>query len=159
MYLDHYVQARSFRPDGLASDAHSSGDRARSSTWYSSLARYVSQSPERHAAIRHRRLSTCSSYLMRNWATSPTYTSNCPTLPTIERNGWTSEDGKYVPVRCLTLPAPRAVIELTKCGCKSSRCSCTNNGLACTPLCKCYGDECENVIRTDVHEDEEEDEW
>jgi len=43
------------------------------------------------------------------------YTTNHPVLPPIERNGWNVEEGAYVPVRCLTLPAPRAVIELTKC--------------------------------------------
>jgi len=29
------------------------------------------------------------------------------------------KDDMYIPVKCLNSPAPRAVIELTKCGCKS----------------------------------------
>lgn len=41
------------------------------------------------------------------------------TLPLIEPNGWSVEDGMYVPMRCLTLPAPQAVLELTKDECKS----------------------------------------
>ena len=44
------------------------------------------------------------------------YKTNCPELlPPIEQNGWSSESGGYVPVRCLALPAP---LELIKCGCK-----------------------------------------
>jgi hypothetical protein len=86
------------------------------------------------------------------------YCMNCPALPPIEQNGWSVEDGAYVPVRCLTLPAPRAVIELTKCGCKSGckglRCSCYKNGLPCTPLCKCYVSDYANVMRNEVHEDD-----
>ena len=82
------------------------------------------------------------------------YTRNCPTLPPIEENGWSEKEGSelYVPMRCLNMPAPRSVIELTKCGCKAGckgRCSCCKNGLPCTPLCKCYGMECGNVIRID----------
>ena len=60
------------------------------------------------------------------------YITNHPVLPAIEQNGWTVEKELLVPVRCLKLPAPRAVIELTKCGCKSGckgRCSCSKNGL------------------------------
>ncbi len=50
-------------------------------------------------------------------------------------NGW-SEKG--LPIKCLVPSAPRAVVELIKCGCKGEckgNCSCANNGLACTPLC------------------------
>lgn len=85
------------------------------------------------------------------------YPTNCPTLPPIEQNGWNVEKGVYVPVRCLTLPAPRAVIELTKCACKSGckgRCSCCKNSLPCTPLCKCYVGDCGNVIRNVVDEED-----
>ena len=42
----------------------------------------------------------------------------CQNLPPVERNGWEVKDGMYIPVRCLILSAPWAVIELTKCGCK-----------------------------------------
>lgn len=79
------------------------------------------------------------------------YDVNHPALPPIEDNGWTNEESGYAPVLCLALPAPLAVIELTKCGCRthcvSKQCSCSKNGLPCTPLCKCYGDECQNPIR------------
>lgn len=89
------------------------------------------------------------------------YQTNCPELPPIEENGWTSENGMYVPVRCLVLPAPRAVLELIKCGCKAGckgRCSCSNNDLPCTPLCKCYGGDCANTIREVVTDNAMDDE-
>ena len=47
------------------------------------------------------------------------YRTSCPFLPPINQNGWSLEKGEYIPVRCLTLPAPRAVLELTKCACRS----------------------------------------
>ena len=84
------------------------------------------------------------------------YTTNCLALPPNEENGWNVKKGVYVPVRCLTLPAPRAVIELPKrarkSGCKG-RCGCFKNRLPCTSLYKCYGSDCGNLIKDDTHED------
>ena len=80
------------------------------------------------------------------------YVTTCPILPPIDQSGWSEENGIYLPVRCLTLPAPRAVLELTKCTCRGGcrgRCNCCKNGLPCTPLCKCYGSECSNAIKND----------
>lgn len=85
------------------------------------------------------------------------YTSNCPALPPIDQNGWIVEEGLYVPVRCLNLPAPRAVIELTKCSCKSGctgRCTCCKNSIPCTPLCKCSAVDCDNVVKNSVIDDD-----
>ena len=66
------------------------------------------------------------------------YTSPHPSVPNLEDGGW-SEKG--LPTKCLVPPAPRAVVELVKCGCKR-QCKWNglgaNNGLACTHLCKCY---------------------
>ena len=50
------------------------------------------------------------------------YTSVRPVLPPIEQNGWCVHEGVYTPVMCLSLPAPKAVIELIKCGCKTGGC-------------------------------------
>ena len=90
------------------------------------------------------------------------YMTRSPDLPSIEQSGWRLEKGVYSPVQNLALPAPRAVIELTKCGCKkgcTSKCSCRKNGVPCTPLCKCYGKCCTNVTK-DTHDrlDDEDDE-
>ena len=91
------------------------------------------------------------------------YYTRCPNLPPINKNGWSLENEDYVPVRCLTLPAPQAVLELTKCTCRSGcrgRCSCYKNGLPCTPLCKCYGADCSNAINNDqLGVDEGDDEY
>ena len=75
------------------------------------------------------------------------YTRICPILPPIEENGWTMEGNMYIPMRCLNFPAPKAVIELTKCGCKvacAGNCGCSRNNLPCTPLCKCSTVGCTN---------------
>ena len=89
------------------------------------------------------------------------YKTSCPELPPIEDNGWRLENDVYLPVRCLIPPAPKGVIELTKCSCKTGcngpRCSCLKNCLPCTPLCKCHSGLCENVITTRVDDDLDDD--
>ena len=49
---------------------------------------------------------------------------------------------------CTLLPTPKAVIELTKCGCKKTacigNCNCFKNTLSCTPMCKCNVEMCQN---------------
>ena len=57
------------------------------------------------------------------------YTSPHPSLPNIEGNGWSE---KWLPMKCIVPPAPRAVVELVNCGCKGEckgDCYCANNGL------------------------------
>ena len=76
------------------------------------------------------------------------YTAVRPLLPPIEENGWNLQDGVYTPIMCTLLPAPKAVIELTKCGCKKTacigNCNCFKNTLPCTPMCKCNVEMCQN---------------
>ena len=38
--------------------------------------------------------------------------ANHPALPPVEENGWRTENGTYMPVRCLTVPASLTAIEL-----------------------------------------------
>ena len=101
---------------------------------------------------------TCSSllpHIMRvNFISrrDKSYTELNPSLPPLERNGWQIQDGVYSPLLSISLPAPKAVIELTKCSCKKTaclkNCSCYKNGLTCTPICKCNTEVlCENIIR------------
>ena len=71
-----------------------------------------------------------------------------PIISPLEDNGWEkSEDGIILPVRSLQLPAPQAIVELVKCGCRGqcsiNRCSCIKNKLSCTSLCKC--NDCSNI--------------
>src|SRR6218665_3676107 len=61
--------------------------------------------------------------------------------------------------RCL--PAPKAIIEMVSCHCKtdcsSARCSCRTNHLSCTNLCRC-GSECQNDEGTqNKHETDDDD--
>ena len=79
------------------------------------------------------------------------YLTDCPEFLSIEENGWNLlESGCYIPVKCLALPAPKAVLELIKCGCKAGCkgwCSCSINSLPYTPLSKCYSGDCANIVR------------
>lgn len=88
------------------------------------------------------------------------YITTHPVLPRLEDCGWVLDDGAIFPVRCLELPAPKAVLELIKCGCRSSacarNCSCANNNLPCTPLCKCHDQGCQNSKRDTVDVEDEE---
>ncbi len=82
-------------------------------------------------------------------ARDKSYREPMPQLPPLEENGWESGiDGKLSAVKCLNAPAPLAVLELVKCGCKGSchgkrNCSCQKNMVPCTPLCKCS--DCSNI--------------
>ena len=80
------------------------------------------------------------------------YTHAHPNLPDMTISGWNKCGEKFVPVRCLSPPAPKAVLELVKCGydpekgdCKGN-CSCHKNELPCTPLCNCYSSGCQNFV-------------
>ena len=78
------------------------------------------------------------------------YHQTHPELPSLTESGWTKEKYGNVlcPVHCLVPPAPRAILELIKCGCKAGDCStnqclCYKNRLPCTSLCTC-SDICAN---------------
>ena len=60
-----------------------------------------------------------------------------PEIPTPQDFGWTLVDGVFKEVMTTLPPAPEAITELIKCGCKVTRCSrnqckCKKNGLFCT---------------------------
>src|SRR6218665_1918114 len=64
------------------------------------------------------------------------------------QNGYYKEsDGQLKSTMPDALPAPKAIIEMVSCHCKtycsSARCSCRTNNLSCTDLCRC-GSECQN---------------
>ena len=82
------------------------------------------------------------------------YQISCPNLSPIEaidgmqKRGCTFQLGVllFLPHRNFSTKVLR---ELIKCSCKAGckgRCSCSKNGLPCTPLCKCYGRDCANTI-------------
>ena len=88
-----------------------------------------------------------------------------PRLPQPHGYGWEKEGDEWIPVTTKELPAPKAIVELVKCGCKKGRCSnnrcqCRKAGLYCTDLCCCCENDesCENVCEDhDEVQSEEED--
>lgn len=75
-------------------------------------------------------------------------------------HGWhRTADGKFSPVFMTVDPMPKAVTELIKCSCTSSkcsgRCSCSSANLPCTDACSCEGDtDCQNPLRQEALLDE-----
>ena len=65
------------------------------------------------------------------------------------QNGFYKEaSGEVKPMTTDVLPAPKSIIEMVRCQCKtdcsSKRCSCRAANLPCTDLCNCDSDQCEN---------------
>jgi len=76
------------------------------------------------------------------------------------QNGYHKEsDGQLKPTMTDALPAPKAIIEMVRCQCKtdcsSARCFCRTKNLSCTDLCQC-GSECQNDEDTQHETDNEE---
>ena len=74
-----------------------------------------------------------------------------------EENGWERDDtGELIPKLSDQIPAPEAIIELCLCGCTSgcitNKCSCKNNKLGCTDMCRC--ENCKNN-KNEMEEDED----
>jgi hypothetical protein len=75
-----------------------------------------------------------------------------PNLPSPAGYGWELEDDDFIPTPTPLPPAPDAIIQLVKCGCKKtnclSHCSCRLHNLACTELCLCGADDdtCTNTM-------------
>ena len=86
------------------------------------------------------------------------YSENCPVLPVYTECGFKIVENRYMPVMTTQLPAPKAVLDFVKCGCKTGCktkiCSCVEAGNYCTPLCKCYEDDCENKERFTIEEED-----
>ena len=73
----------------------------------------------------------------------------CPQLPSPTDYSWESINGRLKPIFCLNAPAPKVLLELRKCNCKTD-CKkefmqMQENDLICTDLCEC-GDACNNLI-------------
>ena len=89
------------------------------------------------------------------------YTNVLVKLPSLDENGWKQQGDTFVPVMSLGLPAPKAILQLQKCscktGCSTSRCSCAKNSLPCTSFCKCFATHCENSHNRPTIEDDDSD--
>jgi len=90
-----------------------------------------------------------------------------PPATNLSTFGWKIEDGIPVPVRG-TVVAPKELLELVACGCKSvppcsrANCSCWSAGVSCTSYCKCEAKEhcvnghtkkTEHAVETDEEEE------
>ena len=75
-----------------------------------------------------------------------------PEIPSPLNYGWSLADGIFSAVMTPAPPAPEAVTQLVKCGCRQTRCAnnqckCKKNGLSCTEFCTCSEEEdpCSNA--------------
>ena len=72
-----------------------------------------------------------------------------PLIPSPVGNGWCITEGEMHPVLMTLDPAPKALLNVITCACKTSgcrgRCTCSSEGLICTAACNCEGGEtCHN---------------
>ena len=72
----------------------------------------------------------------------------CPVLPAPRSHGWRQDGDRLQAIPTTLLPAPKAVLELVKFGCKGTcitmSCSCRRHNLKCTDMCGSCGGKCEN---------------
>lgn len=87
-------------------------------------------------------------YMALTWKMSVT---PCPYLPLPTDYYWTKTEEGLKPVMCINPPAPQALMELQKCGCRASdnrcgtsRCKCFASEVCCTNMCGCQ-DLCLNL--------------
>ena len=77
------------------------------------------------------------------------YTTPQQCLLPLEENGWMlAGDDRVCPSPVSLQTSTVAVLELIKCGCKTSckgHCSCKKNNHTCTALCKCHISDCSNL--------------
>ena len=91
--------------------------------------------PTKSSFIPHIQRSNYLSYIWKN-CKSPEIN-----VPSPVGHGSEDNDGLITPIMCLRSPAPKALLELIKCGCKGKcekrQCSCVRSNLTCTPACLC----------------------
>jgi len=67
--------------------------------------------------------------------------------------GWKVTEGKMIPYMTDLEPAPKALLRVIRCkcktGCGTKRCGCRGLGLDCTPACGDCRGICENIRRED----------
>jgi hypothetical protein len=98
--------------------------------------------PTRGAFINHVKRAHYCTHLWKNSIIAT------PELLDPVHYGWILVEKVYIPIMTDKPAAPKAILELVKCGCKkgciSAKCSCRSNNLVCSELCSCY-ETCENV--------------
>jgi hypothetical protein len=69
--------------------------------------------------------------------------------------GWKLKGGHLMPILTDLPPAPKELLEMIRCGCKTgcitAKCTCRKHGLECTSLCgECRGTACTNAQQPDL---------
>ena len=81
--------------------------------------------------------------------------------PPLDAGLTSDEDGHLVPVKTTRASAPEALLDFTKCSCKTEcqtkRCSCKKGDIFCTDICLCDNEICHNRIEYCVSSDSEDD--
>ena len=71
-----------------------------------------------------------------------------PDLPEPTSHGWSQDGDRLQAIPTTLLPAPKALLELIKCGCRGScitiSCSCRRHNLKCTDMCGSCEEKCQN---------------
>ena len=86
--------------------------------------------------------------------------TSCPDIPAPTSHGWIHDGDRLQAVPTTLLPAPRAVLELIKCGCRGScitmSCSCKKHNLKCNDMFGCCETKCEkrNAEKVTVESEE-----
>lgn len=101
------------------------------------------QLPPTQAAL-HQMIKRAN-YVALVWKACDTPQPNFP-APTL--HGWRQDGDRLQPVPTTLPPAPKAVLQLIKCGCKGKcitmSCSCCKHSLKCTDMCASCQPNCEN---------------
>ena len=86
--------------------------------------------------------------------------TSCPDIPAPTSRGWIQDSDRLQAVPTMLLPAPKAVLEMIKCGCRGScitmSCSCKKHNLKCKDMCGCCETKCENRNAKEVTVESEE---
>jgi len=110
--------------------------------------------PTSDALKEHTKRANYQSYI---WKSATKQNLN---LPSPVEAGWTTdENSSIVPKKMTQQPAPEAVIDFTRCSCKTDcstgRCKCRKENLPCTDACACEEEICENRFAYDQPDSEE----
>ena len=97
----------------------------------------------------------------RSWAQAAIAQQD-PQLDPLQNGYYKQIDGLLKPTTTEVLPAPKAILEMVQCRCKSDcssgRCSCKAKDLVCTDMCQCSS-QCENdkVSQSLIHDSDDDD--
>ena len=105
--------------------------------------------PTKQALVQHIRRAN---YQAAVWKAALTAS---PEIPGPDGQGWKVTDGHLTVDWTSEAPAPKSVLALVACGCRTDcstrRCQCRVQGLVCTDACRCQT--CQNCLDDDTDDD------